>query len=553
LKRRTVVGGLGALLASGLAACGRKRGAGAGSAETGGAGGSARHLRRHMEDSPRTLDPSLNSDIPTANVIDDLFEGLLRLDAAGTVVAAVARSWMQSPDGLTWTFELRDDARWSNGDRVTAHDFVWSWQRLVDPKTGSQSVQQVYCIAGAQAIVSGKAPPTTLGVVARGEFVLEARLQQRTPWFPYLLTNNFMMPLHRLTVEGRDDRWTRPGAMVSNGPFFLAAQRIDGPLRLERNPHHPEAASLRFDTVTYYPVADRGAVTSRYLAGDLDITNGFQVDDYEWLRARLQPGEVRLAPYFGTVMFSFHATRAPFDNRALRLAMNLAVDRERITDKLLHGLFLPAYDIVPPVPGYEPALPEWATWPAERRHERARELYAEAGFSPSRPLRVELFYAMGDPDSDRIMEALAAMWRTVLGADIQLAGEEFRVLIQNRNIGKHELFWFAWIGDYPDPLAFLELRRVGSGQNFDGFANPRFESLLNAAAASPDDATRAARYAEAEVVLNDDAINLPLYFYKSRHLLKPWVRGFADNAMDRHASRDLWKDLPPAPGSGAGD
>jgi oligopeptide transport system substrate-binding protein len=155
---------------------------------------------------------------------------------------------------------------------------------------------------------------------------------------------------------------------------------------------------------------------------------------------------------------------------------------------------------------------------------------------------------MGDPDTQRTMEALTSMWRSVLGAEVQLAGEEFRVLIQNREIGKHEFFWFSWIADYPDPLAFLELRRKGSGQNFDEFENARFESLLKAAAASPDDAGRAGLYAQAEALVNEDAINLPLYFYQSRHLIKPYVRGFVDNAVDRHASRDLWLDLPESRG-----
>jgi oligopeptide transport system substrate-binding protein len=153
-------------------------------------------------------------------------------------------------------------------------------------------------------------------------------------------------------------------------------------------------------------------------------------------------------------------------------------------------------------------------------------------------------YSSGDSSTNRTLEALSAMWRTTLGADIRLASEEFRVLIQNRVVGKHRLFWYAWVGDYPDALSFLELRRLNSGQNFGKYSNPRYEALLDEALASPDDAGRVALYARAEVLLNDDAINLPVYFYKSRHLVKPYVRGFLDNAMDRHSSRDL--SLAPA-------
>jgi oligopeptide transport system substrate-binding protein len=544
MKRRSALGGLAALLAAGAGGCARERNSVAGGATSTAGAPEPGHLRRQMEGAPRTLDPSLNTDIPTLRALDDLFEGLVRLNAAGETVPAVALRWTQSADGLRWTFELRDDARWSNGDPVTAHDFVYSWRRLVDPRTRSQSVQQVAPIAGVLAIARGEAQPETLGVTALGDHVLEVRLEQRTPWFLYLLTNCFLMPLHRATVEGRDEGWTRAGTMVSNGPYFLASQRINGPMRLERNRHHPESASIPLDVVTYFPVTDRGAVTSRYLAGDLDLTDGFQIDDIEWLRQRLSPGELRLAPYFGTVMFGFHPTRPPFDSRALRLALNMAIDREIITGRLLHDTYLPAYNIVPPVPGYTPAVPEWAHWTAARRHERARELYAEAGYSKARPLQVDMAYSSGDSSTNRTLEALSAMWRTTLGADIRLASEEFRVLIQNRVVGKHRLFWYAWVGDYPDALSFLELRRLNSGQNFGKYSNPRYEALLDEALASPDDAGRVALYARAEVLLNDDAINLPVYFYKSRHLVKPYVRGFLDNAMDRHSSRDL--SLAPA-------
>jgi oligopeptide transport system substrate-binding protein len=239
-------------------------------------------------------------------------------------------------------------------------------------------------------------------------------------------------------------------------------------------------------------------------------------------------------------MLGFHANRPPFDSRPLRQALTLAVDREILTDKLLRGVYLPAWNVVPPVPGYAPDIPDWARWPAKRRIARARELYAQAGYSRERPLRVELAYASGDPDTTRTLEAVTAMWRTTLGADVQLAGEDFRVLLQNRSIGKHTLVWSAWIGDYPDPLAFLELLRPNSGQNFGKYRNPGYETLLDQALASADDASRAALYARAERLVNDDAIHLPLYFYQSRHLVHPEVRGWQDNAMDRLATRNLW-------------
>jgi len=539
MKRRTAVRGLAALLATGVAGCTREPDPSALGEEAGAAPAGSVHLRRQIEDYPSTLDPALNTDIPALRVLDDLFEGLVRLDPAGGIVPAVARRWTQSEDGTRWTFELRDDWRWSNGDPVTAHDFVYAWRRLLDPRTRSRNVQQVLPLAGALPIARGEAAPETLQVFARGDHALEVRLEQRTPWFLYLLTCCFLMPVHRATVEAHGESWTRAGNLVVNGPYRVESTRINGATRLTRNPHHPEQGEIAIDAITYFPIDDRGAASSAYLAGGLDVTDAFQLADIGWLRERLQPGELRLAAYFGTVMLGLQIDRPPFDSKPLREALNLAIDREALTGKLLRGVYLPAWTTVPPLPGYSPLRPEWATWSAERRLARARELYAEAGYSRERPLRSSLAFSAGDPDTTRTLEAVTAMWRTALGADVQLAGEDFRVLLQNRALGRHEAYWNAWIGDYPDPLTFLDLLRVGSGQNFGKYHDERYEALLDQALASPDDATRMTLYAQAEAIVNADAVNLPLYFYQSRHLVKPWVQGWQDNAMDRLATRNL--------------
>lgn len=538
MRRRTALRGLAALLAAGATGCSRDA-ATARSDEDAAPAGSG-HLRRQIDDFPRTLDPSLSTEIPAQRVLDDLFEGLVRLDSAGNTIPGVAKRWMQSDDGRRWTFELREDARWSNGDRVTAQDFVYAWRRLVDPATRSRSVQQVAAIHNALAIAEGDKQPDALGVAALGDHALEVHLERRVPWFLYLLTNNFLMPLHRPTIEAQGSGWARAGTLVGNGPFVLGAMRINGPMRLERNPHHPEAGALRLQTVTHYPVRDRGATTSRYLAGDLDVTDGFQLDDMDWLRQRLLPGELRLAPYFGTVMFGFQTAKPPFDDRALRLALNLAIDREVLADKLLRRVYLPAWTVVPPMAGYAAPVPDWAHRPAAERHARARELYAEAGYSSARPLRVEMVYPTQGQDVRRVLEAITAMWRSVLGAEVKLVNQEFRVFVDNRTIGRHLFCFNAWIGDYPDPLTFLDLPRTTSAENWVNYANPRYDALLDQALASPDDAARLALYAQAERVRTDDAIDLPLYYYQSRHLIKPEVRGWQDNVMDRHPSRELW-------------
>jgi oligopeptide transport system substrate-binding protein len=502
------------------------------------ADGDTGHLLRHIDSSPRTLDPTLNTEVPAQRVIDDLFEGLVRVAPDGSLVPGVARHWETLEDGRLLRFELRDDARWSNGDPVTAGDFLYSWRRLVDPATASQSSQWVAAIEGALDIATGKADPATLGVRVVDDHTLEVRLLQPTPWFLYLLTNTFLMPLHRATIEAHGERWTRPEHLVGNGAFTLASFRINGSIVLDANPAYWDAASVALRRVTYVPIEDRNAVISRYLAGDFQVADSFAIDEIDWLRGRIGT-QARLAPYFGTVMFAFDVRRAPFDSLPLREALLMALDREIITEKLLHGLFLPAYGIVPPLAGYEADLPAWTRLPPAERRALARERYAEAGYGPDRPLRAAMVVATSGPDMRRLFEAMSAMWRVALGAEIAVEPEEFKVLQQNRELRKLRLFWHAWIGDYPDPLTFLDLPRRSSPQNFGGFDDARYEELLDAAVATVDERQRLRLYAQAERVLMDQAALLPVYFYQSRHLLSPWVRGWQDNPMDRHLSRDL--------------
>jgi oligopeptide transport system substrate-binding protein len=501
------------------------------------------HLHRHLTQSPRTLDPSLNEDVAGFSIIDDLFEGLVRLDAAGRIVPGVAERWEVSDDGLSWRFELRADARWSNGEPVTAEDFLYAWRRVVDPETASPAAQQLLPIEGAAQIIDGKAAPATLAVKAVDAHTLEVRLVEQTPYFLYLLTNGWMMPLHEPTLRAHGSAWTDPGHMQGNGAFVLKTQVINGPVELLRNPRYHDAAAVRLAAVTYHPVVDTAAATARFLAGDIDITDRFQLDDVTWLKAALG-AQLRVEPYFGTYMMAMQVDRPPFDDVNLRRAMVLAIDREIIASKLLKGLFLPAYSLVPPLPGHEAVLPEWATLPDADRHREAQRLYAAAGYSAKNPLEVELWYPTSDADTRRIMEAMVAMWRMNLGARVHLANEEWRVHQQNRRIRKHRFFFYPWIGDYPDPLTFLGLALPDSRQNYMAYSNPAYTAAVQGAARTVQEAERQAFYQTAEQILNEDAVVLPLYYYQSRHLLRSHVQGWQGNPMDRHASRDLYLALP---------
>ncbi|MEP7312742.1 MAG: peptide ABC transporter substrate-binding protein [Pseudomonadota bacterium] len=497
------------------------------------------HLRRQIDDTARTLDPSLCTDIIGQRVIDDLFEGLVRLDPAGRIAPGVARSWETSADGLKWTFHLRDDARWSNGERVTAADFVYGWRREVDPNTASETAQQMAPIVNALAIAAGKMPLSSLGVQARDALTLDVQLTAPTGYFLYLLTNQYLFPQHQATIDAYGPSWTDAGKLVGNGAFTLADQRINGPIHLRRNPHYWDAAAVRLNEVTYFPVTERDSAVSRYLAGDVDLTDGFPIDDIGWLRQRVGT-ELYLAPYFGTVMLGINVSRPPFNSVPLRQAMNLAIDRDVIAEKLRRGVYLPAYNVVPPLEGYPRVQPEWATWPTAKRHELARKLYAEAGYTKDNPLHVDFSFPTPDADTRLVFEALAAMWRVNLGAEVALVNEEWRVHQQNRKLGKPDLFWIAWIADYLDPLTFLALAQKGNTQNYGRYDNALYEKALASAVTRVDPALRYQDYVAAEKVLNEDPAFFPLYFYQSRHLVRSYVKGFQPNIVDRNLSRDLY-------------
>ena len=497
------------------------------------------HLHRHLSQSPRTLDPSLNEDVAAYSVADDLFEGLVRLDAAGTVVPGVASSWESSADGLTWRFHLRPEARWSNGDPVRAEDFVFAWRRLLDPATGSANRAQFAPIAGAGDILAGTAPPTALGARALDARTLVVSLASPTPHFLYLLTVCWFMPLHEPTVRQYGADWTQPGNIVGNGAFVLQSRTASGPITLARNPHYWDAGAVKLQGVTYHPVVDTAAATARFLAGDLDITDRFQIEDMDWLRRDLGD-QVRLDEYFATYMIAMNVTRAPFNDIRVRRAMVMALDRDVLTGKLLKGKYSPAHGIVAPLPGYGAVLPDWAGMPADARHALARQLLAEAGYSQRRPLDVQLWYPMSDADTRRLMEGMAAMWRATLGAHVRIEPEEWRAFQQNRTLRQRGLFFYPWVGDYPDPSTFLNLPMQDSEQNLMQYASADYDRAVLEGKNAADAGTRQAAYQRAERILNEDAVVIPIYYYRSKHLIRSYVQGWRESPMDRHASRELF-------------
>jgi ABC-type oligopeptide transport system substrate-binding subunit len=248
-----------------------------------------------------------------------------------------------------------------------------------------------------------------------------------------------------------------------------------------------------------------------------------------------------LVPYFATVLFGFNLTKPPFaGNSKLRLALDMAVDREILTRYVRHGIGVPAYNIMPPLPGYDPAVPDWANLPIDERHALARKIYHEAGYSDSHPLETVLTYASGGPDYRHVMEALSAMWLMNLGAKVQIYNVEWKVLLQSRQLKQPLLYWDAWTGDYPDPFTFMQIFQTGNGMNDGSYNNPQFDALVDKANTTSDVAEHFQLFHQAEAILNEDVPALPVYFYVSSHLVKPYVKGWQSNVMDRNLTRYMY-------------
>lgn len=488
---------------------------------------------------PDSLDPARAEGIQAFNVIADLYEGLLALGARGDIVPGVAASWEVSDDGLTYTFRLRDDARWSDGTPVTAQHFVAGMRRSLSPDTGSTYAALLYPIDNAEAVAQGRLPATALGVSAEDERTLVIRLHAPAPYLPTLLTMPTAMPF--LDDGGAErGRFADPARFVGNGPFLLAGWEPGSDIRLRKNPGYREAELVAIDEVRYYPITEPLTELNMYRAGELDITFAVPGSHVEQLR-ETHAGELRITPYLATYFLAFDLTEAPLDNVALRQALSMAIDREALVRVTGRGE-QPAYGLVPGgIDGYAPAHVGWRSLPPAERLAKARELYGQAGYSAAAPLQVTLLYDAADIH-ETIALAVSEMWRTNLGVEVQLDKREWKYFLDTRDErGDWQVMRFAWTGDFDHPAAFADIFRSSSPQNLPGYASERYDALLAAAETSIDPDEQLRLYAEAEAVMLADAPIAPLYFYVSKHLVSPDVAGFEANVFDRHPSRYLQK------------
>jgi oligopeptide transport system substrate-binding protein len=492
-------------------------------------------LHRGLSGEPASLDPAAAADGYSVQVIQDLYEGLVQDGPSGEILPAAAVSWAVDARGTTYTFLLRANARWSNGQPVRAKDFVAAWQRVVDPKTGSLVANDLRLLAGAPAIISGAAPPASLGVEAAGDGELIVHLDQPAPYFLQLLTHSSTFPVFSDAAA----KSHQPNTWVSNGAYVLSEWRPGSLLELVKNDHYWDAANVHLPKVRFLIATDQSAQFAQYRAGQLDLTDTIPANAIAGLRAE-RPSEVVIAPYSAIAYYGLNMSEAPLArNVKLRQALAMSIDRRRLVDGLAAGQ-LPAYTIVPPgIWNYEPMPLQWHELPEAQRIAEARRLYAEAGYSANAPLHLRLLLN-SNPSIKQTAALVAAMWKEQLGVETTLSDEEFKVFLESRRDKKRwDVLRLSWNADYDDAGNFLDIFRSGSVNNDTGYANPKYDALMDEATSSADKDARRELLQSAEKMLLADYAAIPLYYFVSKHLVKPYVSGFKPNAFDRIRSKSL--------------
>ncbi|QDY42013.1 peptide ABC transporter substrate-binding protein [Candidatus Pantoea soli] len=502
---------------------------------------SKQEIVRHIKDEPASLDPLKAVGLPEIQVLRDLFEGLTSQDAQGNIVPGVAQSWSSS-DNKTWIFTLRDTARWSNGEPVTADDFVYSWRRLVDPRNSSPFAwfAALSGIENAEAITKGQLPADKLGVVANDKTHLKVTLSRPLPWFPAMVANVALYPVPQNVIAQQGEGWTAPGKLVGNGAYQLQARVVNEKIVLVRNTHYWNDKASVLTKVTFVPINEESSATKRYRAGDIDITESFPKNMYAMLKKSL-PGQVYTPDQLGTYYYAFNTQKGPTADVRVRKALSWSIDRRIIAEKVLGTGEKPAWHFTPDVTaGFTPQQSYLQQHSQQELNAQAKALLAAAGYGPDKPLHLTLLYNTSE-SHQKIAVAVASMWKKNLGAEVTLQNQEWKTYIDSRNSGNFDVIRASWVGDYNEPSTFLSLLTASHSGNIARFNNAEYDAVLARASSETSTAARNVDYNKAEQILADQAPIAPIYQYTNGRLIKPWVKGYpVTNPEDVAYSRELW-------------
>lgn len=527
-----------ALLAAGIAvAC---SGAYAAAVPQGAALAQTQELVRNNGSEPASLDPhKVESDVEF-NIISDVFEGLVAVKRDGSIEPRLAEKW-DNQNNTVWTFHLRKGITWSDGEPMTAEDIVWSWQRLVDPKTVSPyaSYPANMNIENAADIANGKKPPSALGVKALDDNTVQVTLTQPTAAFLSMLAHPSLVPIDKTAVQRFGDKWARPEHFVGSGAYKVVDWVVNEKVVGERNKRYWDDAHTVINKVTWLPISSETADVNRYKAGEIDITNTIPINQFAQLKKTL-PDEVHVSPLLATYYYEFNTSRPPFNDARVRRALNMALDKDIIADKVLAQGQRPAWVLSQPeIGGAKIAPPDYASWPREKRIAEAKKLLEAAGFNAQHPLQFNLLYNTME-SHQRIAIAASSMWQKNLGVKVKLQNQEWKTMLDTKHTGNFEVVRYSWNADYDDASTFLNNFRTGDSQNTSRFSNADYDNALANAAKAADAAERGKDYQQAETILAEEAPAIPLYHYVRTHLVKPWVGGFYSNNLGYFYTKDMY-------------
>ncbi len=493
---------------------------------------------------PTDLDPHIITSLQDFNLVLALFEGLTQYDPKDShAIPGVATHWESNDDATTWTFHLRPDAKWSNGDAVTARDFAYAYQRMLSPGLASQYAYMLFCLAGSEAFVAGKTTDfSTVGVKVVDDHTLRLELAYPVPYLPDLVAHASWYPVHQATIETfgamdqRGSRWTRPGNLVGNGPFTLTEWKSNQVITVTKAPTYWDADAVRLKAINFYPIESSASEEAAFRSGQLHVTTGIPIDKIAVYKndpalSKFLSQETMLATYY----YLFNVRKPPLDDVRVRRALSLAINREQLVEKVTLGGQIPARALTPPDTGGYTAGDLLEGDLAE-----AKRLLAAAGYPDGQGFpRMEILFNTNDGHR-RIAEAIQQMWAANLGIQVGLYNQEAKVQSDSMREGNYEISRYAWVGDYVDASTFLELMLSDSGNNNTGWANADYDRLVSEARYVLDQEKRFELYRQAEKILMAESPIAPIYFYVNSQLQVPELKGWYGNLIDIHPYKGVY-------------
>ena len=483
---------------------------------------------------PQDLDPHIVTGVPESKILMALLEGLVTRNPEGPdPLPGVAQEWDISGDGKTYTFILRDDAVWSNGDYVTAYDFVYAWNRVLMPTLGSKYPDMLYDVVNAEEFNKGEIEDfAQVGVKALDSKTLKVSLKNPAPYFLELLCHYTTRPVHKETIEAYGDmdtagsQWTRPGNFIGNGPFTLDKWELNKVITVKKSLSYWNKSAVKLNEIHFYPVDNASREDLMFRAGQLHVTSTVPPEKVVSYKEKY-PNNIQVDPFYGTYYYRFNTKKPPFNNKLVRQALSLSLDRTLIVERVTKGGQQEAFSFTPPDPdSYFPPTS------LEFNPQKARELLRQAGYDEERPFpQVDLLYNTSE-GHQKLAQAIQQMWKTSLNIDVTLTNTDWKVYLSRQSIGDFQIARAGWIGDYIDPKSFLDMMVTGRGNNQTGWSNKTYDDFLIKAANSRTEQQRFYHLYEAEKILIDEMPIMPIYTYTRIYMLHEDVKGWGNNLLD---------------------